>query len=231
LPIEGKVIAFAAIFTIGNRQSEIGNSLDRNRTSPTIPATMVGFSLPLLLALIAACGIMMMLEWRGLPTTLSLHFKGDIKRESRWLAQYGQAICTVVAGVLVWQLEGPGPRRGLAVPVLAAPFGTTLVATVVKKLLSRVRPGRPDAGRFLGPTLSRGNYKESFPSSHSACAMALSTTLSVMYPAAAVTFWALALGCAGLRYVLDAHWPSDVLGGIALGYGLGYVTLWLCGIG
>ena len=29
---------------------------------------------------------------RGLKTTLALSFKGDLKRESRWLAQYGQAI-------------------------------------------------------------------------------------------------------------------------------------------
>ena len=189
---------------------------------------MVVFSLPLLLSLVAACGIMLLLEWRGLPTTLSLHFKGDIKRESRWLAQYGQAICTLVAGVLVWQLDG---HRERALAVLAAPFGTTVVATVLKKLLSRVRPGRPDAGRFLGPTLSRGNFKESFPSSHSACAMALSATLAALYPAAAVTFWALALGCAGLRYVLDAHWPSDVLGGVALGYGLAHVTVRILGVG
>ena len=51
-------------------------------------------------------------------------------------------------------------------------------------------------------------------------------TLSIMYPQAAVTFWALALLCAGLRYVLDAHWPSDVLGGIALGYGAAHLTWW-----
>src|SRR3954471_13784549 len=104
--------------------------LDRSRPAPTIRRTMVGFSLPLLLTLVAACGIMMLLEWRGLPTTLSLQFKGDIKRESRWLAQYGQAVCTVVAGVRVWQLDG---HRERAVAVLAAPFATTLVATVLKK--------------------------------------------------------------------------------------------------
>jgi membrane-associated phospholipid phosphatase len=39
-----------------------------------------------------------------------------------------------------------------------------------------------------------------------------------------VTFWVLALLCAGLRYILDAHWPSDVLGGIALGYAVAGVA-------
>jgi membrane-associated phospholipid phosphatase len=48
--------------------------------------------------------------------------------------------------------------------------------------------------------------------------VAFSVLLATLYPNAAATFWALALTCAGLRYILDAHWPSDVLGGIALGY-------------
>ena len=191
-----------------------------------------------ILALVAACGIMMVLESRGLPTTLSLHFKGDVKRESRWLAQYGQFVCTVVAAVLVWQLDGracrsvvPGlgwtfERRGaaLVLPIAVATAVTTLVATVLKRLISRVRPGRADAGKFLGPSWTHANYKESFPSSHSANAVALSAMLAIMYPPAAATFWTLALSCAVLRYILDAHWPSDVLGGIALGYAVALAT-------
>ena len=55
--------------------------------------------------------------------------------------------------------------------------------------------------------------------------MALSVVLAAYYPNGAVTFWALALLCAGLRYVLDAHWPSDVAGGIAVGYVVAYGTL------
>ena len=189
----------------------------------------MAFSWPLFLSLLAACGVMMLLEWRGAPTTLSLTFKGDIKRESRWLAQYGQAVCTVVAALLVRQLDPAGWNR--AVPVLVATFGATVVATVIKKSVSRVRPGRENAGRFLGPSLKHGNFKESFPSSHSACAVALSGTLAMFYPAAAATFWALAIGCAVLRYLLDAHWPSDVLGGIALGYGCAHLAVSVLGGG
>ncbi len=186
----------------------------------------MGFSWMFFLSLLAGCAILMVLEWRGLPTTLSLTFKGDIKRESRWLAQYGQAVCTVVAAILIWQIDS---HRDRAVPVLVATFGATLVATVIKKSVSRVRPGRENAGKFLGPSLKHGNFKESFPSSHSACAVALSATLAMLYPDAAVTFWVLAIGCAVLRYLLDAHWPSDVLGGIALGYACAHVTLYVLG--
>ena len=125
----------------------------------------------------------------------------------------------------MWQLDPA--RRNLVVPLLAATFGVSLLATLIKRLVSRVRPGRPNAGKFLGPTWKHNNAVESFPSSHSASAMAMSIFLAIVYPQAAVTFWALALGCATLRYLLDAHWPSDVLGGIALGYGAAHLTAWV----
>jgi membrane-associated phospholipid phosphatase len=175
-----------------------------------------------LLTLLAASAIMMMLERRGLPTTLSLSFKGDIKRESRWLAQYGQAVCTPVACLLIYQLDPHPWQTNPAGMVLLAVVISSIVCTIFKRLLSRVRPGRENAGKFLGPHWSHANFRESFPSSHSACAVTLSVMLAMLYPQAKITFWALAVLCAGLRYVMDAHWPSDVLGGIALGYAVAY---------
>lgn len=176
------------------------------------------------LFLTIACAILMLLESRGLKTTLHLAFKGDIKRETRWLAQYGQAVCTAVAAALIWQLD---PRHGRVVPMIAATLATSIVATLIKRVVSRVRPGRENAGAFLGPTWKHANYKESFPSSHSASAVALTVALSAFYPQAALTFWVLALACAALRYLMDAHWPSDVVGGIALGYAVAHGVLWL----
>lgn len=177
---------------------------------------------PLMVGLVAGCGLLMVLERRGLRTTLALTFKGDVKRETRWLAQYGQAVCTAVAAVLVWQLD-PGGRR-YVLPLVIAVLGASILSTLIKRLVSRVRPGRENAGTFLGPSWKHANFRESFPSSHSACAVALTVMLSLLYPAAAVTFWALAMLCALLRYILDAHWPSDVLGGIALGYGVAHLV-------
>ncbi|MDB5356347.1 MAG: putative family phosphatase [Phycisphaerales bacterium] len=176
----------------------------------------------LLTCLVLGCGLMMLLEKRGLPTTLALTFKGDVKRETRWLAQYGQFVCSGFAALLVWQLEPSHERRKAAIVIVIAVSMAALIATLLKRLLSRVRPGRENAGRFLGPSWRHANYKESFPSSHSACAVTLSVLLAVLYPNAAATFWMLAIMCAVLRYVMDAHWPSDVLGGIALGYAVAY---------
>ena len=116
----------------------------------------------------------------------------------------------------MWQLD---PKPGLKpIMVIACVLATSVSCLILKRLLGRVRPNRENAGRFLGPSFRHANHRESFPSSHSACAVALSAVLATLYPHGAPTFWALAIICALLRYLLDAHWPSDVLGGIALGY-------------
>jgi undecaprenyl-diphosphatase len=160
---------------------------------------------------------MMFLERTGLRTTLTLSFKGDVKRESRFVAQYGQLACTFLTALLVWQLDqahGFHIDEALWTSVISA----TIVATVIKRIFGRARPRSEHAGKWLGPSLQHANYRESFPSSHSASAMAYAGVLAAAYPAGAPTFWALAILCALLRYVMDAHWPSDVLGGTALGY-------------
>lgn len=177
----------------------------------------------LVIALVSACALLMGLERLRLPLVLSLSFKGDIKRETAFLAQYGQSACTPIAAILVWQLDARHLRAAL--PVGVAVLLSAVLALLLKRLTGRVRPNRENAGRFLGPDLNHANYRESFPSSHSACAMALSTVLARLYPAAAVTFWALAAATATLRYVLDAHWPSDIVFGILLGYVVANYTL------
>ena len=168
-----------------------------------------------MIILVVACAALMLVERSGVRTTLNLHFKGDIKRETRWFAQYGQAACTPVAFLLVWDLD----RRGLrvALPIGLAVALTAVVALILKRTIGRVRPGRENAGQFLGPTFRHASHRESFPSSHTACAVALSAMLARVYPEASITFWALAAICASLRYFLDAHWPSDIVAGFIVG--------------
>src|SRR3954467_1860590 len=111
---------------------------------------MVAFHLPFLIGLLAACALLMFLEWRGLKTTLHLEMKGDVKRETRWLAQYGQALCTGIVVLLVFQLDPNHPGHPKAwLEILIAVGGTSVVNLVLKRLISRVRPGRDNAGKFL----------------------------------------------------------------------------------
>ena len=171
--------------------------------------------------------VLLVLERRGVRTTLTLDFKGDVKRETRFIAQYGQLFCSIIVAILLWQLEQRPAARLAPLVMLGAVFGVSVLAMSLKRLLGRVRPNRENAGRFLGPGLKHDNYRESFPSSHSASAMAMSVVLAHLYPPAAVTFYVLAFACGALRYVLDAHWPSDVLAGLALGMVAGSVAVML----
>ena len=182
-------------------------------------------SYPVLISLLSLSALMMLIERMGAPTTLALEFKGDVKRETRWLAQWGQAVCTIVAALLVWRLDTMPAHKQAVWAIAAASVTASVVAFIVKRLTGRVRPGRENAGKFMGPTFRHANWRESFPSSHSASAVALSVVLAALYPQGAELFWTLAIVCATLRYIMDAHWPSDVLGGIALGYAAAHWTM------
>jgi membrane-associated phospholipid phosphatase len=179
----------------------------------------------LFITLLGISAAFMLIESLGVPTTLALEFKGDVKRETRWLAQYGQAVCTVVAVLLVWRLDRGSKSRHAVEAIVVASLAASVSAFILKRLLGRVRPGREGSGKFLGPTLRHANWRESFPSSHSASAVALSVVLAQLYPQGTEIFWGLAVVCAGLRYIMDAHWPSDVFGGVALGYAAAHVSV------
>ena len=169
--------------------------------------------------LLLSCAALLVLEFLGVRTTLSLEgkMKGDVKRESRFLAQYGQSVCTPLGCLLVFSLDKQNGLRN-AIIIGGAVAVTSVVCMILKRMIGRVRPGKPNSGQFLGPSWKHSNARESFPSSHSACAVAFSVTLAHYYPGGTIIFWTLALLCSGLRYIMDAHFPSDVLGGICLGY-------------
>lgn len=183
----------------------------------------------LMAGLLLPAVILVALELRGVKTTMSLSFRGDIKRESRFLSQYGQSVCAPLVALLVWQLDRTDPlRHGGAVIIATA--AASLSAGILKRVFGRVRPNREDAGKFTGFSWRHANWRESFPSSHSACALAMSVVLAGLYPGGAITFWVLAIVCGALRYVLDAHWPSDVFAGLALGYACAVVTMQAMGV-
>lgn len=90
---------------------------------------------------------------------------------------------------------------------------------VLKPLIGRVRPFafRPDLPLLIPPP-----GDASFPSGHTAAAFAvvfaLRTAGSPLWRPALV----LALATAFSRLYLYVHWPSDVLGGMALGAAVGW---------
>ena len=171
-------------------------------------------------SLAAATAILLLVEHRyASQMTLALPFKGDVKREGAFLAQYGQSVATPLAAWLVAIARGDDWRAFafVCLPVIAA----SLACSALKVSLGRMRPNREHAGRFTGFSLRRKNSRESFPSSHSACAFALTVALIHVWPEAAAVFWTLAALTAVLRFVMSAHFPGDIVAGSALGVALG----------
>jgi undecaprenyl-diphosphatase len=179
--------------------------------------------------LFITCALLLMLERGGAPLTLRLSFRGDVKRETFFLQQWGQSVATPICAIAIMQLD-PRPlneRFEIAFALVTIVCAAAIACFICKRLLGRVRPNRPNAGKFLGPNFGNDSAVHSFPSSHAACAIASSVFLSAQYPSAATLFWGLGIMAALLRYLLDAHWPSDVIAGAAIGYAAALIGMGL----
>lgn len=123
----------------------------------------------------------------------------------------------VFAGLLaVAILTGPaGPATARATLIVLAP-----VNALVEVLKVAVNRERPDG--------DRRRVNSSFPSSHAANAAALALVLGLRWRWLAPPLWLLAAVVSFSRMYLNRHFLSDVLFGMAIGLGLGWLTLrWL----
>jgi membrane-associated phospholipid phosphatase len=167
-------------------------------------------------------------ERAGVRVRFPWQMGGDLRREARIFEQYGQVASALVIGLLIWTLD---PARRRLLPAFAiALLVTAGVATVGKNLIGRERPiSDRDAAAAVATTLPADDEdgggkaggrskRESFPSGHTAGAVATAVVLSAVYPRGRAVFWGLAVACGFLRYVSNAHWPSDVVAGAAVGY-------------
>jgi len=134
----------------------------------------------------------------------------------------------VLAFLLIAALD-PAHRRGI-VRLAVAAWSAGLAANVVKLCVARTRPKYFDfssltAGHgFLGfaPGLSGGSRIQSFPSAHTATAVAFAVALSHLYPRGRTIFLLFA-GIVGLqRIATSSHFASDVLAGALVGWVVGH---------
>jgi len=126
-----------------------------------------------------------------------------------------------IAAVLAAGPDERGGRaalRGLAGMVIAS----TTSNVVAKGLVRRPRPAvevRPARRPGRTPVTT------SFPSGHAAAAAAFATGVGLEMPALAAPVGALAAAVGIARVVNGVHYPSDIVGGWAVGVGVAMLTL------
>jgi membrane-associated phospholipid phosphatase len=136
------------------------------------------------------------------------------------VTQLGGIFAIVALCVVLAVAETIRERSVWVIPFIVAVMGgEEILTTTVKQLADRLRPTFNPAAATLGP---------SFPSGHSATAAAFYATAALLLgrwrgrPArAALTGLAvgIAVAVASSRVLLDVHWLSDVIAGLALGWG------------
>ena len=139
-----------------------------------------------------------------------------------WLGQSGDQLqLRVLSGtVLALGLARRDPHMvRAAARMLVSHELATLAKKAVKNRVDRWRPRDVGRGKTVKPKKghSRAKAKNSFPSGHSAGAMAVACAFAAGYPA----HRAAALGAGGAvsaaQVPTGSHYPSDVVAGAALG--------------
>jgi glycosyltransferase 2 family protein len=115
----------------------------------------------------------------------------------------------------------------LALAIALAGVGTWFAARIAKEIVDRGRPLD-----FLDDVVVRGSRLVSYgyPSAHSAVAAALVTVASPYLPRAwRWVAWSAVVVTGFARLYVGAHFPLDVVGGIALGWSIGSLANFLIG--
>jgi membrane-associated phospholipid phosphatase len=135
------------------------------------------------------------------------------------ITQLGSIYTVIVLAVVLAIVETIAERSVWVVPFIAAVIGgEEILVLTVKQLADRVRPAFNPAAATLGP---------SFPSGHSATAAAFYATAALLIGRRRTRPWravliglaaAIAVAVAASRVLLDVHWLTDVIAGLALGW-------------
>ncbi|WP_395576956.1 phosphatase PAP2 family protein [Streptomyces sp. BK79] len=113
-------------------------------------------------------------------------------------------------------VSGARPRRAALVGMGAVAVASASSNLLGKRLVRRARPDR-EAARVTVDRYVPMPASASFPSGHTASAVAFATAVGVVLPAAAVPLGVLASAVGYARVHVGVHYPGDVAAGAVLG--------------
>jgi len=134
------------------------------------------------------------------------------------ISKLGNGWIYLILGVITFQCAG---REGLPIIALAGLNAALLHCLFphIKRYIGRQRPFHADPQL---PVLLKVLDEHSFPSGHTMTLSGVLVPIVIAWPSIAVSAVALILSMAWSRMATAHHYPSDVLGGVALGIVLAY---------
>ncbi len=121
----------------------------------------------------------------------------------------------------------PSLRRTGKLASLSLFMDFALVNVLLKNLVGRMRPYAYGAVEGLIP-IARLPVDTSFPSGHTGASFAVASVLFLCFPKrVGVPAMALAALIGFSRLYVGVHYPTDVLAGMVVGIGTGWIAVWL----
>lgn len=160
-------------------------------------------------------------EWRDHPVVRVL-------KQVRELADQPPLIALSLATAAVGAARGDRRLARTGVRMLASHLTATAIKAAVKRRVDRARPGLFSSER--DHQLTRGERNEgphnSFPSGHTAGAMAVGRAILREYPEVRGRAYAAVAAMGALQLPTGAHFPIDVAAGAAIGLGAEAAVAW-----
>jgi membrane-associated phospholipid phosphatase len=156
-------------------------------------------------------------------------FSGDLEKTVQLSEAFAHGSGVISVFIILLWTDVSNRRRLWSAAIYVLTVG--VLANVAKYFLPRLRPNSgieiEDVHASWLPALSgigRRSYELSFPSGHSATAVAFAIALSMVYPRGKWFFATLALMAIWQRIYCGAHYPSDCIAGA--GVALAIASLW-----
>lgn len=130
---------------------------------------------------------------------------------------------SIASAAILAGIGGPRGRRAAASGLASVAVTSAIVNLVIKPLGRRPRPDR-GAKEVPAARQVRMPASRSFPSGHTAAAVAFATGVAYVLPAAGVPLHVLAALVGYSRVHTGVHYPGDVVAGALLGAVIGDVT-------